>query len=122
MRGPTMHRREFIGLIGAAALASPAHAQTNPALPLVGVLTPFKQDDDDTRARTAAIRKGLEEAGLIEGKTHALAIRFAEGNFQPQPPAETVLNAGDVVMAMGTLRTMQRLEALFAPERSGLRP
>jgi hypothetical protein len=33
-----------------------------------------------------------------------------------------VLNAGDVVMAMGTLRTMQRLEALFAPERSGSRP
>jgi hypothetical protein len=33
-----------------------------------------------------------------------------------------VLNAGDVVMAMGTLRTMQRLEALFAPERSGFRP
>jgi hypothetical protein len=26
-----------------------------------------------------------------------------------------VLNPGDVVMAMGTLRTMQRLEALFAP-------
>jgi hypothetical protein len=25
-------------------------------------------------------------------------------------------------MAMGTLRTMQRLEALFAPERSGFRP
>jgi hypothetical protein len=25
-------------------------------------------------------------------------------------------------MAMGTLRTMQRLEALFAPERSGSRP
>ena len=37
------------------------------------------------------------------------------GQFQPQPSAETVLRAGDVVMAMGTERTMERLEELFAP-------
>ena len=47
-----------------------------------------------------------------------MGVRSVDGNFQPQPPAETVLNAGDVVMAMGTLRTMQRLEALFAPTRT----
>jgi voltage-gated potassium channel len=58
----------------------------------------------------------------VRGGAIIVGVRFADGNFQPQPPAETVLNAGDVVMAMGTLRTMQRLEALFAPERSGSRP
>ena len=47
----------------------------------------------------------------VRGGAIIVGVRFAEGNFQPQPPAETVLNAGDVVMAMGTLRTMQRLEA-----------
>ena len=54
----------------------------------------------------------------VRGGAIIVGVRFAEGNFQPQPPAETVLNAGDVVMAMGTLRTMQRLEALFAPART----
>jgi hypothetical protein len=29
-----------------------------------------------------------------------------------------VLAAGDVVLALGTLRTVQRLEALFAPSRA----
>ena len=58
----------------------------------------------------------------VRGGAIIVGVRFADGNFQPQPPTETVLNAGDVVMAMGTLRTMQRLETLFAPERSGSRP
>jgi voltage-gated potassium channel len=54
----------------------------------------------------------------VRGGAIIVGVRFADGNFQPQPPTETVLNAGDVVMAMGTLRTMQRLEALFAPTRT----
>jgi voltage-gated potassium channel len=37
------------------------------------------------------------------------------GGFQPQPTSETILEPGDVIMAMGTPRTMDRLEALFAP-------
>jgi voltage-gated potassium channel len=51
----------------------------------------------------------------VRGGAIIVGVRSREGNFQPQPSAETVLNAGDVVMAMGTLRTVQRLEALFAP-------
>jgi voltage-gated potassium channel len=58
----------------------------------------------------------------VRGGAIIVGVRSAEGNFQPQPPAETVLNAGDVVMAMGTLRTVQRLEALFAPARTESRP
>jgi voltage-gated potassium channel len=54
----------------------------------------------------------------VRGGAIIVGVRFADGKFQPQPPAETVLDAGDVVMAMGTLRTMQRLEALFAPARA----
>jgi voltage-gated potassium channel len=48
-------------------------------------------------------------------------VRSADGSFQPQPPAETRLQAGDVVMAMGTLRTVQRLEALFSPTQTETR-
>jgi voltage-gated potassium channel len=43
------------------------------------------------------------------------AVRRADGHVLPQPPPETVLHAGDVVIAMGTPATLSRLEALFDP-------
>jgi voltage-gated potassium channel len=57
----------------------------------------------------------------VRGGAIIVGVRNADGSFHPQPSAETVLAAGDVVMAMGTLRTVQRLEALFAPSRAETR-
>jgi voltage-gated potassium channel len=34
-------------------------------------------------------------------------------DFEPQPPAETTLQPGDVIVAMGTPTTLERLEALL---------
>jgi voltage-gated potassium channel len=59
--------------------------------------------------------------GDVRGGAIIVGVRKADGTFHPQPAAETVLEAGDVVMAMGTLRTVQRLEALFARERTETR-
>jgi voltage-gated potassium channel len=53
--------------------------------------------------------------GDVRGGAIIVGVREPSGQFQPQPPAETLLHAGDVVMAMGTERTMERLEELFAP-------
>jgi voltage-gated potassium channel len=54
----------------------------------------------------------------VRGGAIIVGVRNADGSFHPQPPTETLLNAGDVVMAMGTVRTMQRLEKLFAPAQT----
>jgi voltage-gated potassium channel len=51
--------------------------------------------------------------GDVRGGSFIVGVRGADGSFQAQPPAERVLAAGDVVMALGTDRTMDRLEALF---------
>jgi voltage-gated potassium channel len=59
--------------------------------------------------------------GDVRGGAIIVGVRDVSGQFQPQPPAETVLRAGDVVMAMGTGRTMERLEDLFAPARTRAR-
>jgi voltage-gated potassium channel len=40
-------------------------------------------------------------------------VRRADGAFLPQPAAELVLAGGDGVMAIGTPRTLERLESLF---------
>jgi voltage-gated potassium channel len=54
----------------------------------------------------------------VRGGAIIVGVRNADGSFHPQPPTETLLNAGDVVMALGTVRTMQRLEKLFAPAQT----
>ena len=52
--------------------------------------------------------------GDVRGGAIIVGVRDATGQFQPQPPVETILQAGDLVMAMGTGRTTERLEELFA--------
>src|SRR4051794_30560026 len=54
--------------------------------------------------------------GDVRGGSFIVGLRRADGSFRPQPAADTVLHEGDVVMAIGTARTLERLEDLF---RSG---
>jgi voltage-gated potassium channel len=56
--------------------------------------------------------------GDVRGGSFIVGVRHADGSFQPQPAAETVLREGDVVMAIGTPRTLERLEGLFAHSSS----
>ena len=37
----------------------------------------------------------------------------------PQPSLDTVLHAGDVLVAMGTVEDLRKLESLFAPTGPG---
>jgi putative ABC transport system substrate-binding protein len=82
-----MRRRDFIGLLGTAALSfpRPGYAQTNAGLPLVAVIAPSKQDTEFAKQIIVALRKGLQEEGFTEGKNYSLAIRFAEGDFARLP-------------------------------------
>lgn len=51
----------------------------------------------------------------VAGSAVIAAVRTADGELVPQPSGDVVLQPGDVVIAMGTTSTMDRLEALFAP-------
>lgn len=53
--------------------------------------------------------------GDIRGGSFILALRRVDGSVQVQPPGETLLESGDRLMAMGTERTLDRLERLFTP-------
>jgi len=70
------------------------------------------------RVEEMEIAVGAEGAGRaiadVRGGSIIVALR-RDGQFDPQPPGDTVLRAGDVVVAMGTPRTMDRLEKLFEP-------
>src|SRR4051795_6488187 len=57
---------------------------------------------------------GVERTiGDVRGGSFIVGIRHADGSFAPQPDADAVLHEGDVVMAIGTPRTLERLEELF---------
>jgi voltage-gated potassium channel len=77
------------------------------------------------RMEEIVVAPGCEGEGQpiadVRGGAIIVGVRNADGSFHPQPPTETMLNAGDVVMAMGTLRTVQRLESLFVPARTETR-
>lgn len=53
--------------------------------------------------------------GDVRGGAIIVALRRPDGSVQPQPGGDTVLREGDVLVAMGTRPTLERLESLFAP-------
>jgi putative ABC transport system substrate-binding protein len=75
-----MKRREFIGLIGGAAVAAagPARAQAD-RVRRVGVLMGYAQDDPDTQARMKAFREAFGQLGWKEGHNVQITYRFGVG-------------------------------------------
>jgi voltage-gated potassium channel len=55
-----------------------------------------------------------QTVGDIRGGSMIVGLRRQE-QFQPQPPADTTLRAGDILVAMGTPGALGRLEDLLAP-------
>jgi putative tryptophan/tyrosine transport system substrate-binding protein len=76
-------RREFITLLGgAAAWPLPARAQQQ-SLPVVGLLGATTAQG--YAAQLAAFRRGLNEAGFVEGRDVAIEYRWAEDQYDRLP-------------------------------------
>jgi putative ABC transport system substrate-binding protein len=79
-----MQRREFMALLGGAAVTWPHAARAQQAaMPVVGFLTSLGRNDRPNLAD--AFRRGLSEAGTIEGRNVAIEYRFAENQHDRLP-------------------------------------
>ena len=77
-----MRRREFITLLGSAA-AWPLSVRAQPAMPVIGFLSPGSAESDVVRL--TGVRQGLKESGYVEGQNVAIEYRFAHGQNDRLP-------------------------------------
>jgi ABC-type uncharacterized transport system substrate-binding protein len=77
-----MRRREFIALLGAAAVGPLAARAQQPAIPVVGFL---RTTLIDVPHYVTAFRQGLKEAGFVDGQNVTVEYRSAEGRPDQLP-------------------------------------
>jgi putative ABC transport system substrate-binding protein len=110
-----MRRREFITLLGGAAVLRPlgGHAQHGERMRRVAVLLPVTADDPDFQARIGAFLQGLQEAGWSIGRNMRIDTRWAGANANDirRHVAELVALAPDVILAYGTSTVRPLLQA-----------
>jgi putative ABC transport system substrate-binding protein len=96
-----MRRREFVALLGTATAWPLAARAQQSDKPVIGYLGSGLADDQASLVE--AMRKGLKQAGYIEGRNLSIEYRWAEGHYDRLPAfaAELVRRPVALIIAAG---------------------
>jgi len=106
-----MRRREFITLLGGAAMVTsgPARAQAD-RVRHVGVLMGYAESDPDTQGRIAAFKDGLNQLGWKEGRNIQITFRFGVGEMdRVEAAAKEIVDLNPDVILCETTPTLKVL-------------
>jgi len=110
-----MRRRDFVVLLGGAAVAWPlaARAQQPEQMRRIGVLTNLVADDPEAQARVGAFLQGLQELGWAVGRNMRIEYRWGAGDADRtrEYAAELVALAPDVILTSGASALAPLLQA-----------
>jgi len=111
-----MRRREFMGLVGGAAITWPlaARTQQRERMRRIGMLMAYNANDPQGQIRNAAFLQGLQQLGWTVGQNVQMDYRWsAAGNLDDtrKYAAELVALAPDVIFAPGTASLGPALQA-----------
>src|SRR5262245_23241082 len=102
-----MKRREFITLLGGAAVVWPlaAGAQQPDRMRRIGVLMVYAENDSEAQAWVAAFREGLQKLGWTEGRNIRIDTRWAADDAEAMQrfAQELVALQPDLILSQVTL-------------------
>jgi putative ABC transport system substrate-binding protein len=109
-----MKRREFIALLGGAAVAWPlaAHPRQPDRMRRIGVLMAYSESDSEAQTWVAAFRNGLYKLGWTEGHNIGIDVRWATGDREAiaRFAKELVASPPELLLASSTPPTAALLE------------
>src|SRR5258708_13358624 len=126
-RGDRVTRREFITLLGGAAVwPFAARAQQGERVRRIGVLMPYAENDRDTSPRVTALRQGLQQFGWTEGRNVRLDHRWSPSDADSTRKfARALVDLGPAVILTTTppwtpavLRETRPLPLVFSTARN----
>ncbi|HEY4825715.1 MAG TPA: TrkA family potassium uptake protein [Solirubrobacteraceae bacterium] len=74
----------------------------------------YRMEEIEVSPECAAVGRQI---GEVSSGAVIVAIRHPDGELETQPPSETVLKVGDMIIAMGPPPAVERLDRLFQPPR-----
>src|SRR6187431_2743172 len=109
--GASMRRREFLGVLGSAAMAWPLDARAQERVRRIGVLMFSTSDEPESQARITALGQGLQEAGWSVGRNLRMDVRWSSGDFaRVRKDAEELIALNPDVVVGGIGPTTQAFQ------------